>query len=767
MSIKISFGGATLMRGGAYSQTKVALIGGFPLSDTGIVAIVGEAAQGAPGDVSGEGVQEFTSEQIPELIAKYVSGNIVDAARLLAQPSKDARVPNGAQKIFVWKTNSSTAASLAVDNLDDSASDILTFTSANYGFLENNINAYITDGVTSPDVPAAITSDANVFPIDAVDNDTLVISINGTDYTGTITSAPGSTSCSQAQWVSLLNGSAVTTGPNTASIVWAAVKPCVFSASSTDKIVATIDRTVAPLDKYENMFEYAVMAVETSAVKTALNFVGASSISSTTLVVTEGAAGPVRGARGGRVVVLNKGDMTDSLLENDNEECFKLMYVGSGSACAMTISGASDTTKTLSTVCTGAAGDNLSLSLSAFATVQDLVTYLDNCLGGSKYTCVTSYSKRNSRAATALDRYDAIDIKTLPVGVKCALYEIAEDIINESASLATVVRGNVYGQVETISVSAKEFFTGGALGGSTNTDFSDGLDAMLGVRANIVIPLISQDATTDIASALTDATSTYTVASVAAALDSHVKLASNTKNRNERQAYASYKGSFANTKAFAKNLASERTSLVFQNVDVLNTAGSLVTMQPWALACLVGGLHAGAPVGTSTMYKYVNAWGLSHQDFNPITDTDAAIDAGLLVVEKPAAGGYRIVVPNTTYGKDASFCWNRTNVIYAADFVAYDLRTQLENIYIGSSHQRGTATVKSIYTTVVSLMQKYLDAGVLIGDSSTNYLGYKDLVVTMTGSVVNVTVTIVPEVGVEFILCNITLDQSRETMSAI
>ena len=59
MSIKISYNGSTLFKPGAFSKLNVNLVGGFPISDSGIVGIVGEADKGAPGDASGEGVQEF------------------------------------------------------------------------------------------------------------------------------------------------------------------------------------------------------------------------------------------------------------------------------------------------------------------------------------------------------------------------------------------------------------------------------------------------------------------------------------------------------------------------------------------------------------------------------------------------------------------------------------------------------------------------------------------------------------------------------------
>ena len=47
MSIRVPFNGASLAKPGAYSRTTVNLSGGFPLAQTGIVAIVGEALGGA------------------------------------------------------------------------------------------------------------------------------------------------------------------------------------------------------------------------------------------------------------------------------------------------------------------------------------------------------------------------------------------------------------------------------------------------------------------------------------------------------------------------------------------------------------------------------------------------------------------------------------------------------------------------------------------------------------------------------------------------
>ena len=143
MAISIGFAGANIKKSGAYSQTTVNLTGGFPLAASGIVAIIGESANGAPG--SSDGVRTYTSEDIASLISKYGSGPIVDAARILIAPARDGRVPNGASIIRIYKTNASTQASLNLKNSADV--DVIAITSKNYGEDQNLINVKVEAGV--------------------------------------------------------------------------------------------------------------------------------------------------------------------------------------------------------------------------------------------------------------------------------------------------------------------------------------------------------------------------------------------------------------------------------------------------------------------------------------------------------------------------------------------------------------------------------------------------------------------------------------------
>ena len=62
-------------------------------------------------------------------------------------------------------------------------------------------------------------------------------------------------------------------------------------------------------------------------------------------------------------------------------------------------------------------------------------------------------------------------------------------------------------------------------------------------------------------------------------------------------------------------------------------------------------------------------------DFDPDTQYDDAIMAGLTFLEAPRTGGFRVVVDNTTYGIDDNWVYNRANVLYAADIVSYNFRS--------------------------------------------------------------------------------------------
>lgn len=599
MAINQTFAGANLLKPGAYSQTKVNLSGGFPLAATGIVAIIGEALGGAPG--SSDGVQTFTSEDIASLIDKYKSGPIVDAARILVAPARDARVPNGASLIRVYKTNASTQASLSLQNA--APVNLFTITSANYGDDENLISVDVDAGVVS--------------------------------------------------------------------------------ASA-------------------------------------------------------------------RIITVQKGSVREVLTENEYAALLSLQYTGSGTAAALTV-----TATALVVTITGTPADSINIVLAG-KTIQQLVDLIE---AHAAYTASTTYKLASSKSAADLDPVstplDVLTSKTLRGQQKELL-----DIINSESQLVSATR--VSGVEGTIAnLAAKQFLSSAARGASTNTLFQNGLDKLLASRCNTVVPLISQDASALISSGDTDPASTFTVDAVNLQVITHCILASNTKNRSERNCYVSKKTSFANAQAASLDLNHERASMLFQDVEVLDASGDLVFRDPWAASCILAGIQSGTPVGTPATFKLINANGIRHQDYNSKTQVDLAIANGLLPLEEVDSGGIRVVVQNATYSKDANFVFNRPSVLAAADNVAFNLRANLESIFVGEKARTGSA--EAIKNSVIAVMSTFLQNEIIVGDDTNNGLGWKDLLVTITGNVAIVEITITPVQGIDFVLNKITLDNIRQS----
>jgi hypothetical protein len=117
MAIFTSFNSAQIFRPGSYSKRIIDLGGNLPLGPAGLVAIMGEADAGTPGD-SEIDIKDnfFTADSLSVARDKYKSGPIIDALNFLFAPASDGAIPNGAQVVWVYKTNSSLRASLILAN---------------------------------------------------------------------------------------------------------------------------------------------------------------------------------------------------------------------------------------------------------------------------------------------------------------------------------------------------------------------------------------------------------------------------------------------------------------------------------------------------------------------------------------------------------------------------------------------------------------------------------------------------------------------------
>jgi hypothetical protein len=406
---------------------------------------------------------------------------------------------------------------------------------------------------------------------------------------------------------------------------------------------------------------------------------------------------------------------------------------------------------TITTTVTGGTTASLTIPKSQFTTLGQLVTFLNAQTG---YTASTLNNHQND-PLSVLDFVSGADIFTAPLTINKDHQDVADFFA--LSGLVDFTQNNFVG----IPVAlVKTFLTGGALGATTQANFQAALDALSTTRVNFVIPLFSQDAAADISAGNTDPGSTYLIASVNAAIQTHCAQNSTVKGRRERQGYVSFMGTYPNVKTAAANLGSARVSLQFQRVDISDSNGTLYTAQPHMLALINGAMKAAAVVGLPNTFKLVNINGFSvpSNDFDPETQSDDAINAGLTFIEKAPGGGFRFVLDNSTYGQTLNaWIFSRPSVLYAADVLSFSVRLNMET-FVGQ--RNSDVTPESVKNLLISVMDGARSSGIIVPDTLTNGKGFKDLTVNFNGSVINTSVTVALVEGIEFVLSDIQVQRA-------
>lgn len=708
MAIKKTFNGVTILKPGASSKIIVENLSGFPLQPTGTVGIIGEATGGEP-----RVLDILEKSAIQSAKSRYKSGPIADVLELLVNPSNDSRVANGASKIIVYKVNNSTQSTINVDNRNSLG--VLTLTSKNYGIDENNISVSVAEG-SIVDADAEIQGTiAENYDFSAT-GDTLILDINGTAYT----------------YTSALTGAAETAAAVIADLNtgarWAPSKPIIASIHDTDKVKIVID----PIALASAQNDYGYISVDaTSTADTILGMTGTS-----------------RGAKGSRIFTFSKGTEVETSIDMGGEDILSIIYTGAGTRCDLDIKMVAGEMK-LNTTCAGAGADDLDFVLVNSDgvnqyTIQELANQID---ANANYTCSAINFKDNN--AEELDFYDTLEISNVAGILKRDNFDMAGEISLSSQLVDASVNDNVY--LDIVPFATPVFFTGATAGTSLNSDWSDGLTAMEEERINIVVPLISKDK------------GALTIDSINTLVAAHAKKMSGTSGRSERNAYVSKLDTKDNLKLAAQTINSQYVSMVGQQVRVLDKDSNLVWNDPYALACLMAGMQAGSEVGEPITYKLINANDVRVQDGSWSANANAGemIDAGVTIAESLDTGGFRTVVGNTTYGVDANFVFNRISVVEASNFVAYDLRYNLELVFTGTKARTGTA--EAVANFIKNRMAIYLQEDVIVGDDLNDGLGYKNLRVEVQGNTATINISITPVQGIDFILPTIYLADIQQS----
>ena len=420
---------------------------------------------------------------------------------------------------------------------------------------------------------------------------------------------------------------------------------------------------------------------------------------------------------------------------------------GVASAATLTISNG-----TLTTSITGGTASPLNLKLSDFVTIGQLVEFISST---PLYTAtVGSAAGATNMSPSVMDSQAAVNI-LIAANIKRDLQDV-KDFFATSGLVdfyATATAG-----LPTVMV--KTFLSGGLKGATSAASVTAAVDALSRVRVNFIVPLFSRDATADITAGLTDASSTYTIAGAAAALRSHVAQMSTVKGKKERQGFVGVMDTYVNQKKFASDYSHARMQYCIDMVTVATTTG-VDKKQPHAEAVISACMKAAAAVGLSNTFKAPNisAFSSPNGDFDPEIQGDDAINSNVTFVEKNPAGGFRFALDNSSYAlQQDAWVYARPSVIYAADTAALSIRLATEAVVGKRNSDIGKSQIEQI---VISTMDSLRSAGILVADKKSQGRGWKDLNVTINGSIVNIDITLILTENYEFILSNITVDRAQ------
>ena len=728
MAINVSFNGATIFKPGAYSRTNIDLDGGFPIGPSGLIAVIGEADAGKPGAQEiNIADNRYGGDQLVSIRDKYRSGNIVDSAAFLFAPAADAAIPSGAQTVWFYKTNNSTQAELTLVN------SYGTVKAREYGVGGNRLTY---KSVLIGETPASQTGNA-INETNAVAGETWDLYENGVKNTFTVP-VGGFTD----------NSTLVTEMANAAN--WSAGVPttALVTVGGVDG-ASTLSIAMASLAT-ANQLGWGRSFETVEGAGTALSDMGLAAGQQNAQVEPSAS-----------ITLNQKRDLT---VEEDTLGGAIVLEIGRDTSGAIT---SAEVEVTSDSILLKENGSTVHTFLKeSFAILQDLIDEISL----SVYSGWSAALSNSLYAQLSLSVLDEVAVGAMsgggnsPARIKKDAYDVA--VFFTLSSLATLESQPATGLPD---ARAEESLTGGTKGSTSPLDIVNALEKFQKFHVNSVLPLFSRDATDDIADGLTDSGSTYTIAGIHQAVKTHLSLMKTTKKRSERQGYLSMKDSYLACKEQSSVLADGRIQLTIQDIRQTDSQGTIKWFQPWALACLVTGSRAGAPIGEPMTFKFLNNSGIRQTgqpmstaeeniqtDFDPDLQSDDAIQAGITFMEAPQTGGFRVVVDNTTYGRDGNWVWNRGNVIYAADIVAFNFRTALESRFVG---RKNTITATDVSTFASAVLTTFLGQGITVSTADAPQ-GFKQLTARIEGNTITVSCVIKLVEGIDFVLADITVQRA-------
>lgn len=412
------------------------------------------------------------------------------------------------------------------------------------------------------------------------------------------------------------------------------------------------------------------------------------------------------------------------------------------------------------TVAGGSNPGTYTLSLSDYASIADLCSYINSLS--------PSFTAAPASGLTATVNPKVLDSGVFGIatsqGAKVGRIKAdANKLYNAINNTSVLVNLTAEGISGLPAPAALSFLSGGSKGGTTTAQVTAAIDALEAVQGNFLIPLFSRDASLDIADGLTDASSTYSIASINAYARTHVLKLSTLKRRRNRQAFCSVEDTFNNAKSAASNLASFRVAMTFQDIKDSDSFGVIKQYQPWLGAVKAAAMQA-AGFYRPIVHKFINISGVLQKagDFKDQNDTNVedALLAGLLPIRRSDTGGFFWVSDQTTYGKDNNFVYNSIQATYVADIIAMTTAKRMELAFVGQS----VADVNAQFAlmTLETIMADFFRLR-LIAASDDAVRGFKNATIKIKGPTMVVSIEVKLAGAIYFIPISFLVSQVEQS----
>lgn len=688
------------------------------IGSTGNIVIIGEASGGDVYTAEDVSQNFYTPDQANNVAAKYISGPIVDAMRMLAAPSNDPGIQGSASRVYIVKTNTSTKASAPIASYGTLSDKIGGVDGNKYSYKITQSQAEVGPVLISDDLTTALTT-PTVF-----DNLSFTVRVNGgaaTVITLSATSTDHDTIAELALEIDTQLPAGISCVAGTGNtLVFQTDADIAANAKGWGKSFELIDSTVGDL---------AVIGVDAGLV-----------VSSAEPEI--------------EVSIVRPDINANETLDISADVALAIGYQGTSGTVTIT-------STQIATTVAGGAGTSFTANLADFVTIQGLVDYINSQAGYS----AAVVGSNSQLSPSKLDKVSAIGIGTTEASIRPGRVKIAVANFVKALATSQYLDAAITAVVGLpAATSLYTFLTGGAVGGTTAAAYVDALSKLEGINVNFVVPLFSRDASLDIADGLTAATSTYTIDAIHASTKTHVLKMSQIKMKKNRIFMASFKGAYTDAKLKAGTLASYRSMLCMQDVTQTDSLGNVKQYQPWMQSVVAAGMQS-AGFYKSITKKFANVISVvdpSGFDNGSPGSVEDAIESGIMFMEKVTAG-IRWVVDQSTYSLDNSFVYNSMQTVYDADILSLDLAESLELAYVGQS----LADVDA--ATVLSFISNKMDGYKrlkLIGASEDAPAGYSDVKIEIDGPVMYVSLNVKLSSAILFIPINLELSQISNSASA-